>query len=415
MGSICRVTLVAVLSLGASADAATVLSVGPSRDAMRGVILEAEVPFAGPKRVPELKAETGVSVPCQLLGAAGGKARVAWRVDRLEKGATARWTLTWTDGPAAADLVRLADEADGKVRIDIGGALFTRYVHGDKEPKPYLYPIELDGLAMTRHYPMKEKVPGERYDHPHHRSFFFTHGDVNGIDFWAEGKDPGRILHREFLETESGPVLGRISARSEWIGPGGEKVLDDLRRYRFVPLGTGQVAIDFSVVLSASDGEVTFGDTKEGTFGIRVAGWMDEAGGGRIVSSRGASGEKAAWGKPAEWVDYGGTRDGKAYGVAIFDHPTSFRHPTHWHVRSYGLFAANPFGYHDFYGRKERKEKEKANEREKKEGDHTLKRGASITFRYRVIFHRGEADEVPLEELYRGFAAPPEVKVEAEE
>ena len=40
--------------------------------------------------------------------------------------------------------------------------------------------------------------------------------------------------------------------------------------------------------------------------------------------------------------------EGKTVGVAILNHPDSFRFPTTWHVRTYGLFAANPFGWHDF-------------------------------------------------------------------
>ena len=34
----------------------------------------------------------------------------------------------------------------------------------------------------------------------------------------------------------------------------------------------------------------------------------------------------------------------KTVGVAIFDHPSVYDTPTWWHVRDYGLFAANPFG-----------------------------------------------------------------------
>jgi len=35
---------------------------------------------------------------------------------------------------------------------------------------------------------------------------------------------------------------------------------------------------------------------------------------------------------------------GKTVGIAVFDHPSNPRHPTTWHVRDYGLFAANPLG-----------------------------------------------------------------------
>ena len=83
--------------------------------------------------------------------------------------------------------------------------------------------------------------------------------------------------------------------------------------------------------------------------GVRVAGTMkvDAKLGGRIVNSEGQT-DGDAWAKRAAWVDYHGPVDGLTVGVAILNHPSSFRFPTYWHVRTYGLFAANPFGWQDF-------------------------------------------------------------------
>ena len=89
------------------------------------------------------------------------------------------------------------------------------------------------------------------------------------------------------------------------------------------------------------------GDSKEGTFAIRVVKALDSPP-GRMVNSESAVGEKAVWGKRADWVDYYGNVAGEDVGIAIFDNPKNLRHPTYWHVRDYGLFCANPFGIHDF-------------------------------------------------------------------
>ena len=112
---------------------------------------------------------------------------------------------------------------------------------------------------------------------------------------------------------------------------------------------------------------------------IRVAGTMkvDAKKGGRIVNSEGQT-DGDAWGKPAAWVDYHGPVDGQTVGVAILNHPGSFRYPSYWHVRTYGLFAANPFGLRDF--------KRSGNV----DGSHTLAPGESFTLRYRFLFHRGD-------------------------
>ncbi len=84
-------------------------------------------------------------------------------------------------------------------------------------------------------------------------------------------------------------------------------------------------------------------------------------------------------------------------GIAILNHPASFRYPTYWHVRTYGLFAANPFGVHDFEGRGT---KEGA-------GDHALAQGESIAFKYRVIFHPGSGDAAEIQKAFEEYAGTP--------
>ena len=149
---------------------------------------------------------------------------------------------------------------------------------------------------------------------------------------------------------------------------------------------------DCDIVVTASNGKVRFGDTKEGSFGVRVAGTMkvDKPGSGTIINSEGHK-DTDAWGKPAAWVDYHGPLEGKTVGVAILNHPTSFRHPTHWHVRSYGLFCANPFGLHNFIG-------------PDADGSHTLDKGQSLTLRHRVLFHQGDEKEGKVAESFAEYS-----------
>src|SRR5205814_3733 len=97
----------------------------------------------------------------------------------------------------------------------------------------------------------------------------------------------------------------------------------------------------------ASEGPVKFGDAKDAGFNYRVPASMavDAKQGGQIITSEGIA-DAAAWGKRAKWVDYHGPVEGETLGVAMLNHPSSFRYPTPWHVRTYGLFTANPFGTH---------------------------------------------------------------------
>jgi hypothetical protein len=285
---------------------------------------------------------------------------------------------------AAAEIT--AERSDRGVVVKIDGKPFTEYLV-DSGGKPILWPIiGPTGKPMTRAYPMGEG-PNERKDHQHHRSMWFTHGDVNGLSFWHKET----IKHREFVKIESGK-RAVIVCRNDWLAPDGKRVCEDERTLSFGTDGDTRW-IGFEITIKASDGQVKFGDTKEGTMGIRVAGTLkvDAGLGGRIVNSDGQK-DKGAWGKPAAWVDYHGPIDGKTVGIAILNHPSSFRFPTYWHVRTYGLFAANPFGLHHFKGRDD------------VDGSHTLGQGETMTLRYRVLFHLGDEKSAKVAEAFAAYS-----------
>jgi hypothetical protein len=84
---------------------------------------------------------------------------------------------------------------------------------------------------------------------------------------------------------------------------------------------------------------------------------------------------------------------GKRVDVAIFDAPGSFRHPTTWHARAYGLFAANPFGLREFSGDA------------RQDGSWTVPEGKTATFRYRVLIHEGEFGTADISAAYAQYAS----------
>ena len=290
--------------------------------------------------------------------------------------------------PAAAELT--VEQNEEGVAVQIDGKPFAQYLKRSGS-KPVVWPVYgPGGKEMTRQYPMKPAGEGERADHPHHRSLWFTHGDVNGISFWHENDNGGIIAHRDFTQVAGGGSAV-IESINDWNGPDGKKICEDRRTLTF---GGDDEArwIDFDITITNTEQhDVKFGDTKEGMMGVRVAGGMkvDAKGGGRIISSAGKT-DKAAWGKPAAWVDYHGPVGGQTAGVAILNHPDSFRFPTHWHVRTYGLFAANPFGLRDF--------------KAAQDGSHTLKPGEKMSFRYRILFHQGDEQAARIAERYQAYA-----------
>ena len=282
------------------------------------------------------------------------------------------------------------EQSRDRVNILVNGEPFTSYYFlGYK--KPIFFPLRsASGRVVTRGYPMVDDVPGESRDHPHHTGVWFAHGDVNGIDFWSESSGSGSIKHRKFHRVESGPKIGVLESSNDWISLSGDRILTEIREVRVYSRYRVRV-MDLTFQLIASDGAVTFGDTKEGTFGMRLAQSFTEKAGLVIQNSQGSKGEAECWGKPARWVDYSTRIDRDFLGVAILDHPQSFRHPTHWHARGYSLFAANPFGLHDFYND------------DKKDGRYVLSQGQSIQFRYRVYIYSGNAGQARIEKEYNAF------------
>ncbi len=283
-----------------------------------------------------------------------------------------------------------AEKTDRGVIVAVDGKSFAEY-RIDLGPKPIVWPvIGPTGLSVTRDYPMAD-TPGETRDHPHQRSLWFTHGSVNGISFWEEAPGRGSIRHREFVQVRGGQDAV-IMTRNDWVTPDDECLLHDTRRLRFAAPGDVRL-LDFDIRLTAAR-PVVFGDTKEGTFGIRVAETIrvDSKKGGQIVNSHGDR-DGDAWGKRAAWVDYSGPVGDSIVGIAVLNHPASFRFPTYWHVRTYGLFAANPFGQHDFERMQD------------VDGSYRLAEGESLVLHYRVILHRGRADEAGIAEKFAQYAA----------
>jgi hypothetical protein len=302
-------------------------------------------------------------------------------------------------------------QGKNQIAVEIDGKPYTTFFYGPDVAKPYLYPLRApSGIAVTRSFPM-DKVEGESTDHPHQRAVWFAHDSVNGFDYWnnefAYDTDPrqakvrrGHIFVTKVAKAESGAKTGEIAETSEWKQSDGTVVLNEDRRMIFHSGGANRV-IDFDFTLTAKE-TVTFGDGKDGVFGIRVAAGLEEPAAkqpaepkrtGVMTNAQGLKLEAECWGKRSEWMDYSGTVEGQQVGIAIFDNPANPRYPTYWHARGYGLFANNIFGVKQFTKNKE------------PDGSMTLKPGEQIRFRYRVVIHPGDAQAARMDELYKQYTA----------
>ncbi len=296
----------------------------------------------------------------------------------------------------------------GRVTIEYDGELVSRYYFRDQEArKPYLWPIiGPTGKPMTRAFPMKS-VTGEQQDHPHHRGVWFGHQGVAGSDMWLEAASKknldddrqkkflaglGSIVHTGFVEVSAGEKRAVIRASNDYLDSAGNQLMADQRSMIFRMSGSDLV-IDFDITLVAKYSDVELQDKKDAGLNVRVPTSMSVTHGkGQIINSAGDR-DGNAWSKAAQWVDYHGPVDGELVGIALLNHPSSFRHPTRWHVREYGLFTANAFGL-------------KSLDPSEPSGTFTLNSGQSVDLRHRIIFHNGDHQTAAIDEAYRAYAVP---------
>jgi hypothetical protein len=305
-------------------------------------------------------------------------------------------------------------EAEKRVDVLVDGKLFTSYCWPDNVMKPILFPIQTSaGTIITRGYPLKNR-PFETTDHPHHNGSWLNYGDVNGYNFWGNtspanlsdtsaaarkrNSTRGAIKHIKFEQLSEGTGEGVLVADESWIVYPGKELMAERTEYHFIAKGSTRI-IDRITTLTAKENSVTFRDTKEGMFGMRVARQLEipsqekrtmtdaqgnpsplavvstEGVTGNFRSSEGVTGE-AVWSTRAKWMDLYGNIGDEKISVVICDHPKNVSYPTYWHARGYGLFCLNPFGAKDFT-----------------EGkvvlNYTIPSRKSMTLRYRIIVNSG--------------------------
>jgi len=357
----------------------------------RWVFVEKQIPASRMEAPFKLTDEAGKSIACQWEPSRDGQI-LRFVVLDIPAGQSLTFTVDHADAaPSEKSGITIKDLGGGIVSISDADHEITRYNVGpmaEKFKKPFFYPVMAQGVSVTRAWPMEDK-PNEAHDHPHHTGLYFAHGAIDGKEYWS--KLP---ITPKSLKTAAGPVYGHLMIENAW----GPDMLES--QDIFILDAVNDLIMDWNMTWKCpGSAPVELGKTKEGSFAIRVANPLTSPdpggknakgrGNGKMIDALGNQDEepirpekRPAGKNPAAWADNYGVIDGKALGICFMNHPTSYRFPTDWHVRNYGLFAANAFMLKD----------------------DTLKPDQPITFKYRVYIHAGDPTAGKVAAVYAGYA-----------
>ena len=225
-----------------------------------------------------------------------------------------------------------------QVAVQIDGVDRLRWHYGPNYPRPFFYPfLGPSGSSLTR-----MGHPGAP-DHDHHRSIWFAHNKVLGIDFWGDNTT-ARIRQKNWLCYEDGAQEARLAVLLGWYdGHDPKELLEQELVAAVRPGEQGETFLELQATFRPAAQSLEFGRTNFGFLAVRVAKNISEHfGGGQLTSSEGTVGEKAIFGKPARWMDYSGpVPKGGNEGITYFDHHSNPGYPTHWHVRQDGWMGAS--------------------------------------------------------------------------
>ncbi|HEY1188248.1 MAG TPA: PmoA family protein [Gemmata sp.] len=271
---------------------------------------------------------------------------------------------------------------DHQVSFRVAGGERLRWHFGPQYPRPFFYPFvgPASGESLTR-----MGHPGAP-NHDHHRSIWFAHEKVSGVNFWSD-ETTARVHQKQWLAYQDGDAEAVMAVRLGWGD--GHDPKDLLEQELFAAVLPGpehETCVEIQITFRPTAEQLEFGKTSFGFFAVRVSKALSAFfGGGALTNSAGATGEPALFGKPAAWVNYSGSQGDHKEGITYFDHPMNPGHPSAWHVREDGWMAASVcFG-----------------------GPRPTTRKEPLALRYLLHAHRGTLDVKRTDEVFGAFSRRP--------
>ena len=292
--------------------------------------------------------------------------------------------------PFAIKRCELLPLPEHQVSFQIDGVAKTRWHFGNEYPRPFFFPFYgPSGTSLTR-----MGHPGAE-NHDHHRSVWFAHHDVAGVNFWSDQTD-GRVRQKFWYCYRDGDREAVMASACGWFDGDGIELMEQDVVAALIPLENDEHALEIQITMRprSNTESVELGKTNFGFLAVRVAKSLSiHFGGGKLTDSEGRQGEESIFGQQARWMDYSGPvpvgrgpdRKTAIEGITYFDHPENPRYPSHWHVREDGWMGAS-FCMHEGF---------------------SIKAAAPLTLRYLLHSHAGDYDLAKAKQVHEEFAKRP--------
>jgi hypothetical protein len=289
-------------------------------------------------------------------------------------------------------------QADHQATFTIDGVERLRWHFGPNYPRPFFYPlVGPSGAVLTR-----MGHPGAP-DHDHHRSIWFAHEKVLGIDFWSD-RTAARVKQKQWLVYQDGDDEAIMAVLLGWYdGHDPKELLTQELVVSIRPI-ENETLVELQSTFTPLAESLELGETNFGFLAVRVAKSISHFfGGGELRNSEGAAGEQAIFGKPARWVDYSGPVrvqgsgfrvqdpgnpdlvNGAVEGITYVDHASNPGYPAHWHVREDGWMGSS-------FNRT---------------GPYVIRRDKPLVLRYLLYAHAGAANSKTADAVAKEFNERP--------
>ncbi len=260
-----------------------------------------------------------------------------------------------------------------------GGKTVWQYNFGPKLTKPYFAPIGPVGAG--------DLAWVSPPDHPWHYGLWFSWKYINKVNYWEENRktrQPDGVTKLVSTTlTPSGDHSAHIVQKFAYHPAGTPKavVLNETRTIEIsAPNSSGGYTLDWTATFTAAtdvvldrtpihgEGAKSWG----GYAGLSVR-FAKAFGDWNVIGAGTKNTGVALKHKNATGVDFSGTIGKAPCGMAILDHPSNPRYPTPWHIV---MVPKTPFAYF--------------NAAVICNKPLPLKKGESMTLRYRVAVHNGQ-------------------------